>query len=339
MFDGSTSKLEDWIRQMETYFILQSQVFVTEEAKILTAFQFCRGGTAGDWAKHHVEQYIKARSNQPCIWNDVVRTWEALKAKMQLRFGDQYEKETARTKIARARQGDKKIRQYIEEFVQHLPKADLPNDQQCQYLMGGVNDEIWEMIKQIPLQNLSFIRLCQLLETAEKNYVAREIAAEQRRRQQRGVFQQSSQPTTSTQKSYFANTRREVIQQQSRPAQTRETPSYKPTTQPRPSYQMERQLPQGEPMDIDRIKKNQQAGSKVKCYKCRQFGHIWKNCPVKTIRELKEDQINEILEAHFQASPEPNVFDVARPYTQKVIEDDLETVPEVTEEGDTLDFQ
>ena len=307
MFDGSTSKLEDWFRQMETYFILQSSVFVNDEAKILTAFQFCRGGTAGEWAKYHTEQYLLYRQGQPCNWRDVVIQWDDLKSKMKERFGDQYEKETARAKVYRSKQGDRKIRQYIEEFIQNLVKADLPEDQQCQYLLGGVNDELWEIIRNTEgLMTKSFQRLCIMLETAEKNYVTRQIAADQRRRQQRKDGN-TSQPQTS-QKSYFQNTRREVTQT-SRPGPSTYPTKFVPSAPQYPSR--ERELPQGDPMDVDRLRKKQASGSRVKCYKCRQLGHVWKQCPVKNVRELKEEQIQEILEEHFNNDRE---YDLSAPY-------------------------
>jgi hypothetical protein len=91
-------------------------------------------------------------------------------------------------------------------------------------------------------------------------------------------------------------------------------------------------------MDIDRLRKKQAAGSRMKCFKCRQFGHMMKNCPVKNIRELQEDQIREILEEHFE-SPVQEEYDLSNPYTQKE-EIRLENVPEEPEVDtqDTQDF-
>jgi hypothetical protein len=65
---------------------------------------------------------------------------------------------------------------------------------------------------------------------------------------------------------------------------------------------------------------------------------MMKNCPVKNIRELQEDQIREILEEHFE-SPVQEEYDLSNPYTQKE-EIRLENVPEEPEVDtqDTQDF-
>src|ERR1700743_1631492 len=281
----------------------------------------CRGGTATEWAKYHTEQYLNSIQGRAYIPTAVVTTWDELKDIMKERFGDRYEKETARAKIIRAKQGDRKVRQYIEEFLQLLPKADLPPDQQVEYLLGGINDELWAMIRHHDLHGLSFQRLCNILEVAERNWVTREIAAERRKRQQRGYT-----PNTTQTKSYFQNTRKEVTSTSKPPvANTSSRPNPPPARSYHPSPQ---ELPQGEPMDIDRMKRRQPDGSKIKCFKCRQFGHVWKNCPVKHIRELKEDQINEILKAHFQGEPREEIL---RPES-RVLQENLEEILEEEEE-------
>jgi hypothetical protein len=294
IFDGTTAKLRDFIRQMETYFFLQSANFTTESSKILTLFQFCRGGSAGEWARHHTEQYIAALQGENFISSDVVFTWEELKEKMKYRFGDQYERETAVAKIKRAFQGSKKVKQYIEEFVQLIPQADLPEDQLCEYLVGGVNNELWDIIKNEYLPRSDFNKLCLVLEKAEKNYVRREITADNRRRQQAAIRNKFPEQQKGT---YFQHTRQEVTrtpQQSSQPSRPQNTQS-RPPQPPR-----EKPLPPGEPMDIDRIRRNQER----RCFKCRQPGHFARDCPVKDIRELREEQIYEIAAAHLSGSPE-----------------------------------
>ena len=323
LFDGTTSKLEDWFRQMDTYFLLQLSVFTSEEAKILMAFQMCRGGTATEWAKYHTEQYLNSIQGRAYIPKAVVATWDELKDIMKERFGDHYEKETAQAKIVRAKQGDRKVQQYIEEFLQLLPKADLPPDQQVECLLGGINDELWEMIRHHELHELSFQRLCNILEVAERNWVTREIAAERRKRQQRGYT-----PNTTQTKSYFQNTRKEATPS-SRPqvANTSSRPNPPPARSYHPSPQ---ELPQGEPMDIDQMKRRQPDGAKIKCFKCRQFGHIWKNCPVKHVRELKEEQINEIPEAHFQGELREEILCPESRAPQECLEEILEEEEDYT---------
>ena len=282
------------------------------------------------------QKYINWYQGRSYHHNALVTTWDKLRATMEVRFGDQYIKETARANIQKAKQGNKKVKQYILEFSQDIQKAELPEDQLVQYLLGGVNEEIWEMIRQKDLSNLTFVNTMEMLTIAEKNYVTREIAAEQRRRQQRGI--NSSQPQTS-QRTYFQNTRKEVPDSRPKP-QPSSTQVYRPSQQqtyqqrPNPSY--EKPLPQGEPMDIDRLRKNKPSGSKVKCFKCRQFGHVFKNCPIKTIRELREDGINEILEQHLNREQPREEVNISGPYTKT---EEYEEIPEENEEEeDTHDL-
>ena len=41
----------------------------------------------------------------------------------------------------------------------------------------------------------------------------------------------------------------------------------------------------------------------VICYRCKQKGHIAKDCSIKSINELGQEQINQILTAHLSSSP------------------------------------
>ena len=58
------------------------------------------------------------------------------------------------------------------------------------------------------------------------------------------------------------------------------------------------------------------------CFRCKQKGHYARDCSVKEIRELKQEQINQILEAHLSA---PIPSSPSRPPV---------TVEEVADEGD-----
>ena len=63
---------------------------------------------------------------------------------------------------------------------------------------------------------------------------------------------------------------------------------------------------------------------------------MWKNCPVKNVRELSEEAINEILEQHWSVQPEKEEFDISKIYTQE----SMDPVPELEEEPYTpSDFQ
>ena len=321
-FDGSTHKLEDWFRQMETMFILQSQHFQYQEARILTAFQFCRGGTAQEWAKHHTEQYLNALGGNQYIVQDVVWTWDELKLKMKDRFGDKYQKETARRKIATISQGTKTMKEYIETFITLIPKVELPEDQLCNFLIGGVNNEIWDMLRLVDIPTSDLNALTALLELAEQNWVKREVTRRQREAQLRRKWEiknkSGSNNTSGNQQNknqtYFQNTRKEE-----RP------PAPRPNFPPRPSGSNSRPLPpgHGDPMDIDALRQKQQRLQDVKCFKCLQKGHFAKDCKVKNIRELSEETCNEILQMHLAKIEEDPAeeIDLTNPYEGKVTDE------------------
>ena len=63
---------------------------------------------------------------------------------------------------------------------------------------------------------------------------------------------------------------------------------------------------------------------------------MWKNCPVKNVRELSQDGINEIPEQHWSTQPEQEEFNISKIYT----EESMDPVPELEEEPYTpFDFQ
>jgi hypothetical protein len=67
VFDGASSKLDDWFRQIDSYFVLQSAIFVDDDAKVLSALQYIRGGTAGQWAAHHAQAFLNARKRRTVL--------------------------------------------------------------------------------------------------------------------------------------------------------------------------------------------------------------------------------------------------------------------------------
>jgi len=334
MFDGTTKKLKDWFRQMDTFFILRGGEFTTEESRVLTAYQFCRGGTAGEWAKFCATQYLLARSNQSYQQDMVHWTWTDLKEAMIQRFGDRYEQETARAKIYAAQQGSMKIEQYIAVFEQYIPDANLQQDILVQHLLGGINNEIWEIIQTQPLPK-DLESLKDVLKTAEKNWVDRQLALQHRHQQQRRKFEkkdQKKQGTHGFKDNYFQNTRQEQPYSKSQPVARQQAYSQPP---PRPEP-----LHPGEPMDIDRMRAQQARGQSAKprfqkkpgqqkgvCYRCGKPGHFANKCTVKQVNEMATEHLQEIAamwleqehdqtEDHEDLAEDSQAFSLDAPYGQ-----------------------
>ena len=104
MFSGDQDKLKDWFRQVENHFYTNPSKFPTEDLKILFAFSYIRGGKAGEWARHMNENFLNSRANRPVFLQDLVTSWEDMRSKMEERFRDRFEKETARSKLRSLRQ-------------------------------------------------------------------------------------------------------------------------------------------------------------------------------------------------------------------------------------------
>jgi hypothetical protein len=218
---------------------------------------------------------------------------------MKDRFGDRYEKETAQQKIRSARQGNRRVKQYIQDFLQWVDKAEMPEDQLCEHLYGGVNTDLWEMTKILVVPTNDFNAMCEVLENAEQNYVRRQIHAKQRETHQRQTSKPSGGNTYSSDRgNYFENTRREIV------STARPGPTQRPQYQTRPNHPpqpKERPLPMGEPMDLSVTRQNPQNLERKgpKCYRCQRFGHIAKECKVQNVRELTQENLYAIAEEHF----------------------------------------
>jgi hypothetical protein len=264
-YDGRAETLSEWFRQVENYFLLQSDKFREDQSKIIFALSYIRGGKAGEWARHVNEQYLAYLNREDYVIEDLISTWADLKELMKERFGDRFEKETARDTLKTLKQTGQIIT-YVQEFYLHQKKAKLPNDQLCQYFVRGLSSKIWEMIRiqKLPMENIR--KLIDMAEEAEKNIHIREHVE----RPQRGFYTPHNQSTNTSKPSQYTQPKSSLHRYQ--------TPQHQARRPPPPPPQTQRQKPTGwgKPMDVDKIRPRQ--NGKVQCYKCRGFGHIAKDC-------------------------------------------------------------
>ena len=312
MFSGEQDKLKDWFRQVENHFYITPTKFPTEDLKILFAFSYIRGGKAGEWARHMNENYLNGQARRPCVFQDLVHSWEDLRQKMEERFGDRFEKETARNKLKSLRQAGRYLSEYTQEFYQYVHKAELPEDQLCQAFIRGVSQSLWEMVRMTPLPLNDLQRLVQLFENAENNLVIRTQVEQQRRYQ----YQPPSHPPPHFQRCPQAPPPRQSAPPP-RPVQPPRPQVHRPPVQQRPPPPplatrpppppQPRQMPPGwgDRMDIDR------ARQKNLCFKCMRPGHMANQCPergIRTVQELQQETINAIVQAHLDQQKEEEDF-------------------------------
>ena len=289
-FDGKNPRLDEWFRQMETKFLVQAATYRDEWIKIMTAYQFIRGGEGGIWAEFHSREFIKYMNGEPLLHGPVPFSWEELKERMKTRFGNRFKQQEAEEKIRNFRQGTDRIQHCLDFLLEQQAEAQLPENQLCRYLLGGINLSLWEMIKFYPYPRNDFQGLSNLLLSAEANFVERRHTEHQRSIQSAGRGNTFKGNTDI----YYRNSSIPSHPQQSRPPQNHVVnPTFRPQQQ---QHQPRARSPDVKPMDISRQKGKQ--APRRQCFRCRRFGHFAKDCPVKAVNELSEEAVAAILADH-----------------------------------------
>lgn len=237
-FDGSPSKTEPFINQLLIYCNGRREEMEDEGDRITFALSWMRGGTAGPWAEQKVKQL-----------SEDSQTWESFLKEVRKTFGDSNPSATARHKVDQLKQGSMTAEELVVKF--NALKADTGfNDAALvdkfeKALNSGLVDTIYRLPE---------------MPTTLKEWQDWAIKLDRQWRQR----ETAKKLATATQKP-------------SKP--TSPAPIFKPFTStsavpaviPAPSQHQ----PQPVPMDIDSSRKSKAA---VMCYKCRQLGHIARNC-------------------------------------------------------------
>ena len=258
-FDGSPDKTEPFINQLLIYCNGRREEMEDEGDRITFALSWMRGGIAGPWAEQKVKQL-----------SGVSQTWESFLKEIRESFGDSNPSATARHKVDQLKQGSMTAEELVVKF--NALKADTGfNDAALvdkfeKALNSGLVDTIYKLPE---------------MPTTLKGWQDWAIKLDRQWRQ-RDAAKKLAAAAQKPSKSYTPG------------------PIFKPFTStsavapviiPAPPQPTTSLQPQPVPMDIDSSRKSKAA---VMCYKCRQLGHIARNCRATiNINAMSYDALRE----------------------------------------------
>ena len=265
-FDGSPEKTEDFINQLLIYCNGRREEMADDGDRITFALSWMRGGTAGPWAKQKVKEL-----------SEEGQTWDSFMDEVRESFGDSNPSATARHKIDQLRQGSMTAEELVVKF--NALKADTGfNDAALvdkfeRTLNSGLVDTIYKL-PAMPTTLKGWqdwaIRLDRQWRMRDR---AKKLAA---------ASDKPSKPATPAPVFKQFTTTRSVPVATSTQAST-PSPSQQTTSTTSSS--------QAVPMDID---SNRKSKTSVMCYKCRQLGHIARNCQATfNINAMTYDALKE----------------------------------------------
>lgn len=105
IFSGNLAKSEEFLVSLALYFMGKGDNY-TDGQKVTIALSYMKGGTAGQWAKRKVLQYVK----------DGCQSWDDFLADFQAAFSDPDPAWTARSKMDLLKQGSSSAEEYVSSF-------------------------------------------------------------------------------------------------------------------------------------------------------------------------------------------------------------------------------
>jgi hypothetical protein len=212
--------------------------------RITFALSWMRGGTAGPWSQQKVKQLSQDS-----------QTWESFLEEIRKVFGDSNPAATARHKVDQLRQGSMTAEELVVKFNSLKADTGFNDAALVDKFERTLNSGLVDTIYKLPL-----------MPTTLKDWQDWAIKLDRQWRQREAtkklatVSQKTSKPTASG------------------PIFKPFTPTKAVPTTPTPTPASQQQPLSGPvPMDIDSSKKSKVS---VMCYKCRQLGHIARNCKV-----------------------------------------------------------
>jgi hypothetical protein len=251
VFDGSDFR--SFRKALRIYVGANAVIYDTDEKKIWFALSYMKKGTAEDWSENFLEdaEYDGQKFG----------TWNKFLQKLAASFDDVNERSHALDQLNNLKQGSKSLEGFFQEFEilrRKAGKVDTANDpDMIRLLEMAVHREIVNQILSMETERRTF--------DAWKKAAQKFDRVEQRRKEINRLRanpkpkQWSKQTTTTTTTTAEAG-----------PVQTKKTASGVTFGG------------QGEPMNIDQMRKE------GRCFKCREKGHLSRDCPTKVGNGRKE---------------------------------------------------
>ena len=119
-FNGDKRNYWTFIWQLHVMFLMEHAKYDTHEKKILFALNQMKGGYAEEWANTIVERYL--------MDSTTLTTWEAFKAKLDIKFANMAKKEHTYLELMKLQQKESTVPEFFTRFDFLVRKAGLMED-------------------------------------------------------------------------------------------------------------------------------------------------------------------------------------------------------------------
>lgn len=293
-FDGESKHLDKFIREIKSYISINSASFAeNDRVSIIWVLSLMSGPKIDPW----VNRFDKAFKNEDDTHEDYCDTLYDFLLMLHRRFGDKNKKTTAQTKLAEIKQGSKSVEEYITDFKTIAVDTDFNDEALLVYFVKGLNHRVAMLAKQYPVVT-TYDAWVDLVRRIEKDQVFYSglfnITGHGQQTQQPSTPvrpQQPVQPSRNFQGQYLPRSQvpRPSFQQRPPPPPVNRTVPVPRPPAPRPVQQ------DPDAMQVDRTR------TQLRCFRCKQVGHMAKDCSVRTINELDQQAVCEIVESHFSS--------------------------------------
>jgi hypothetical protein len=137
-FHGAHEQTMKFLQDVEMYMHANVEIYNTEEKKALFALSFMNGGVAGSWKQGKTAAYLKAGN---------FSTFDDFKQAVQTAFTPINDEEVAKTELRTLCQGDKRIKEYIAQFMIIAACTGLTEDSVLiEYFIDGFHLKLMECV-------------------------------------------------------------------------------------------------------------------------------------------------------------------------------------------------